>query len=368
MLSNGTCSEHGKEQKLYCKTCKALICLKCTLKGSKHCEHDYEELDEALPVYKEEIMASLASAEKQIMAKIAVSQLDARCKEISDQRAATKDCIHDTFRRLKEVLDLRETELIGQLDQLSQGKLKDLAALREIEATLGGCLQGDAERESLKLEGNEGVAVAIPLQPEILKPNTEANIVFLAPEDMTAVCQKYGQVIAATSADPSKCRATGKGIEVAGKKSIAILQVFDSEDKPYEEPFNNSLECKIVSEMTGTRANCSVKRRGQSQYEVSYQPTKGRHQLHIKIKGQHIKGSPFAFAVKSPVQNLGTPILTIGGVKGPCGIAINQKGEVVVAEAGGPCVSVFSYSGEKLRSFSTGKSSGLFPGSLGISS
>ena len=59
-------------------------------------------------------------------------------------------------------------------------------------------------------------------------------------------------------------------------------------------------------------------------------------------------------------QNLGTPILTIGGVKGPCGIAINQKGEVVVAEAGGPCVS---YSG---RSFSTGKSTGLFPGSLGV--
>ena len=306
--SNGTCSEHGKEHKLYCKTCKDLICWKCILKGSKHREHDYEELDEALPVYKEEIMASLASAEKQIMAKIAVSQLEARCKEISDQRAATKDCIHDTFRRLREVLDVRETELIEQLDQLSQGKLKDLAAQRDqIEATLGGCHQGDAEREKL-----EGEAAAIPLQPEILKPNTEANIVFLASEDMTAVCQKYGQVIAATSADPSKCRATGKDIEVAGRKSVAILQVFDSEDKPYEEPLNNSLECTIVSEMTGTRANCSVKRRGQNQYEVSYQPTiKGRHQLHIKIKSQHIKGSPFAITVKSSIQNLGTPILTI---------------------------------------------------------
>ena len=359
--SNGTCSEHSKEHKLYCKTCKDLICWKCILKGSKHREHDYEELDEALPVYKEEIMASLASAEKQIMAKIAVSQLDARCKEISDQRAATKDCIHDTFRRLREVLNVRETELIEQLDQLSQGKLKDLAAQRDqIEATLGRCLP---ERESLKLEGKP---VAIPRQPEILKPNTEANIVFLASEDMTAACQKYGQVIAATSADPSKCRATGKDIEVAGKKSVAILQVFDSEDKPYEEPLNNSLECTIVSEMTGTRANCGVARRGPSQYEVSYQPTKGKHQLHMEVKGQHIKGSPFAIMVKSPVQNLGTPLITIGGVKGPWGVAINQKGEVVVAEAGGPCVSVFSYSGEKLRSFSTGESAGLFPGSLGV--
>ena len=79
------------------------------------------------------------------MAKIALSQMDARCEEISDQQAAIKDSIHDTFRRLREVLNVRETELIDQLDQLSQGKLKDLAAQRDqIEATLGGCLQGDA--------------------------------------------------------------------------------------------------------------------------------------------------------------------------------------------------------------------------------
>ena len=166
-----------------------------------------------------------------------MAQLEACCEEISNQRAATEDCIHDTFRRIREVVDFRETQLIGQLDQLRQGKLEDLAAQRDrIEATLGGCLQGDVKRESLKLEGE---AVAIPLQPEILKPNTEAiNIVFLASEDTTAVCQKYGQVIEATtavcqkygqvieatSADPSKCRATSKGIKVAGKKSVAILQ------------------------------------------------------------------------------------------------------------------------------------------------
>jgi DNA-binding beta-propeller fold protein YncE len=56
--------------------------------------------------------------------------------------------------------------------------------------------------------------------------------------------------------------------------------------------------------------------------------------------------------VKSPLEKLGTPILTIGGVARPWGVAINQRGEVVVAELGGHCVSVFSSSGEKLRSFS----------------
>ena len=114
------------------------------------------------------------------------------------------------------------------------------------------------------------------------------------------------------------------------------------------------MECELASEITGTRTSCSVERRGQSQYEISYQPTiKGRHQLHIKMEGQHIRGSPFSVAVKSPVEKLGTPILTIGGVRGPWGVAINQRGEVVVTERSRHCVSVFSPSGGKLQSFGT---------------
>ena len=58
--------------------------------------------------------------------KETLAQLDARCGEISDQRTATAVNIHGTFRRLQEVLDVRETELIGQLDQVTQGKLKSL--------------------------------------------------------------------------------------------------------------------------------------------------------------------------------------------------------------------------------------------------
>ena len=69
------------------------------------------------------------------------------------------------------------------------------------------------------------------------------------------------------------------------------------------------------------------------------------------------------------MEKLGTPIRTIGGVKEPWGVAINQKGEVVVAEWGGNCVSVFSPSGEKIRSFGTlgcGPGQFLYPRSVAI--
>ena len=360
------------ELELYCETCGELICYKCALKGGKHHSHDYEELNVAFEKYKEEITSSLEPMEKQVTTIKKALALIEQCRgEISDQRASIEDNILVTFRRLREVLTVRETELIGHLHKTTQGKLKGLAAKRDqIETTLAqldSCLH--FMRESIKAGNERNVLMmktntvhqvkelTTPFQQDTLKPNTEANMAFSVLADLTAMCQSYGQIFPSGSPDPSKCHTTGKGLEVAvvGVKSTAILHAVSYEGKSCEEPIK-SLECELVSEITGTRASCSVERRGQSQYEISFQPTiKGRHHLHIKVEGQHVRGSPSSVAVKSPVEKLGTPILTLGGVREPWGVAINQRGEVVVTERDGHCVSVFSPNGENLRSFGQGQ-------------
>ena len=106
---------------------------------------------------------------------------------------------------------------------------------------------------------------------------------------------------------------------------------------------------------------CGVEK-GENRYEISYHPTnKGRHQLRIKINRQFIRGSPFGVVVKSTVEKLGAPIQTIRGVVEPWGLAVNQKGVVVVSEWGVGRVSVFGPGGEKLRSFgSRGSGQGQF--------
>ena len=380
------CFEHAEEElKLYCETCGELVCYPCVIKGGKHQDHDYALLQKAFEKYKEEITSSLEPMEKQVtIIKKALEQVNTRCGEISDQRAAIEDNIHVTFRQLREVLKVRETELITLLHKMTQAKLKSLAAKSdEIETTLAqlsSCLHFMGE--SLKT-GNENDVLMMKMntvqqvkelttlfQPDMLKPNTEADMVFSILADMTAMCQNYGQVLSESGVpDPSHCHITGNGLEVAavGMKSTAILQAINFGGKPCEEPIK-SLECVLVSEIRGTRASCSVERRGQGQYKFSYQPTiKGRHQLHIKMEGQHIRGSPFSVAVKSPIEKLGTPIRTIGGVGGPWGVAINQMGEVVVTGWGRDCVSVFSPSDGRLQSFGTrGSGHGQFYGPRGV--
>ena len=358
------CFDHeDKERELYCETCSDLICFKCAIKGGKHINHDYFPLDEAYERYKGEITPSLEPLEKKLEAvKKALTQLDKCSTDLFDQQAAIEANIHDNIGRLHEVLEVRRTELIGQLHEMIERKLKSLAVQKDeietIQAQLSSCL--DFTRESLKTSNQEEVLMmktnivnqvkelTAPFPPDALEPTTETDVKFLASSDVTDKCQTYGQIFSSP-----KCQATGEGLEVAmvGEKSSAVLQVINFKDQSCVESFL-SLQCELSSEMTGARLRGSVEKMEQGQYRISYQPTiRGRHQLHIKVEDRHIRGSPFDVMVKLPLEKLGTPIRTIDGVRGPRGVVVNQKGEVVVTEEGKFMVSVFSPDGERLQSF-----------------
>ena len=120
-------------------------------------------------------------------------------------------------------------------------------------------------------------------------------------------------------------------------------------------------ECKLVSGITGSCIHGSVERRGQSQYEIRYRPTiKGRHQLHVKVEGQHIKGSPFRVTANLPTKRStwrvslptkrSTPSCSISATV-PRGLILDHSGNLVVAESINHSISVFSLSGKLLHSF-----------------
>ena len=362
------CSEHVKEElKLYCETCGELICFHCTLKTGKHYNHDYALIEEAFETYKKEIGSLLEPINRKLASVDEVlTQFDKDNGEISDQRAAIEADIHDTINELHQVLDIRRTELISHLHQLTQRKQKDLAAERDqaetVHAQLSSCqdymkqsIRTDHWGKALKMKTTvlkQVKELTTTDQPDALKPNTKADIVFSASADITDLCRHFGQVSTLGSPDPSKCHATGKGLEVGivGQTSTAVLQTCNSKGEPCTEPVT-SLECKLVSDLTGATATGSFKKlEGQNRYEISYQPTiKGRYQLHISIQGQPIRESPFHPAVTSSIKNLGAPIHTIAGVRSPWGIAINHNGKIVVSERHIGHISTYTPSGKKIQ-------------------
>ncbi len=296
------CPEHAnKELELYCQTCENLTCLKCVIKGGKHQNHDCVEISEAFERYKEEVTPSLKLMEKQRKRiNEALTELGTRRHEISNQRQTIEVDIHNAIGRLHTILEVRETELIGQLHGMTQGKMKNLGAqedhLETLQAQLSSCLL--FLEESLK-RGSEGDVLMMkntvvkqvkeltaPFKADTLKPKTEANMTTSFSADVIGMCQKLGEVHA-SELDPSQCHATNKGAET--------------------------------------------------------------HQLTIKMEDERIRASPPA-AINSPAEKL---IETICGVGGPYEVALGKKGEVIVTEWDRDCISIFSSDGKKLLSFGT---------------
>ena len=353
------CQQHqNQELVLYCETCEELICVQCTIQ--RHHGHKYNLIGEVFEKHKKEIMSSLHSAEQQqTLARKALEKLDVCCREITDQQAALQAQIHKSSQQLHEIIDLREKELTNKLRYITQEKLSKLAAQREqIETTLaqlGSCL------DKLLRTCSQGVVLrlktALIKQVKDLttafKPDTiiRADMRFSSSHTAAEACRAHGLVSSPMTLDPSQWYAISKVTDVATVGETFSVTFFQCEGNNLME----FLECELVSELTGTRARGSVERRGQSQYEVSYHLTiKGRHQLHIKVMGEHIIGSPRCVAVnKSLDEKLGTPIRTIDLLDNTLGIALNQSGEVVVTSPAWNCISVYDPSGDKLRSFGT---------------
>ena len=374
------CSQHeGMKLDLYCETCGELICLHCTV--NKHCrpEHKYDLVGDTFERHKAEITTSLEPVEKQLgVVSKALEQFDLRSQELDELEVALETNISQQIQQLRELLEARKAELVGQMKQHIQIRRKNLAAQKDevetVHTQLVSCLS--FVRESLRT-GSQGEVMKMKkavvkqikemtdnFKPDLLPPCELANVKFIPSPELIQACQQFGEVYL-QKVFAQKCHVTGKGLEVAepGEKTTAVLHVVDQKGKAYNKPVE-TLTCELVSNNTDTKVDCSVKKVEANQYKITYQATRrGRHQLHIKVEGEHIKESPFPITV---IKKLAIPIKIIGGVSWPWGVAVNQRGGVIVAEVK-HCVSIFTPTGEKLRSFgSKGSGHGKFNGPRGV--
>ena len=376
------CPKHsGKKLKIYCDTCGELICNDCTIR--LHKGHNYDLVTDTFQRHKGEIVSSLQPV-KQHLATVneAIQSIDTRKQDIEEQRMTIEADIHKQINRLLQALEQRRTELVGQLNQLTQQKLKGLAAQRDqcelVQTQLSSCL--DYVEGSLKTSSEgEILAMKTTVLKQVQQITTEFNHNTLAPEqkaNMTLVtnnvhelhrtCRGFAKVIA-QSVYPEKCYATGDGLKTAtvGEEATVTLHARNKDGREYEEPIQD-LTAELVYNKNGTVARCPVKEGKRGEHLIKYKPTtRGKHNLHIRIRGEGIEGSPFTVKVRPFLQGL--PIRAIENVKGPWGLATNSMGHIIVAKYSVSCISVFTPEGKKIQSFgSRGSANGQFSRPTGV--
>ena len=132
-------------------------------------------------------------------------------------------------------------------------------------------------------------------------------------------------------------------------------------------PVTASLQCIQDNSIT----DCDIRQASQFRScgrEISYTPqTRGRHELTVKVLGEHIRGSPFTVFVEVPPTSLGDPIRIIRGVAQPTSLAIGPNSECVVVETRGNRVSVFDSKGKKLTTLGSSSQGQTFDMPSGVS-
>ena len=279
-----------------------------------------------------------------------------------------------------------EEQLKGQLDKLTQHKLKGLAAQRDqvelLHTQLASCLEyvegslkTGTQGEILEMKApvlKHIQQMTVEFKPDTLVPEEEADMLLISDDipDLNRACCEVADVVQGQVVCDKKSYVSGKGMKTTvGEPTTVTFHAIDRYGKECQKPVTEiTSELVSCTDICTTTVKCQVKREGKSKYEIQYQlATRGKHQLHIRINGKSIKGSPYTVMARPPLQSLGKPVKIIGNIKNPYRIATNSKGEIIVTEGGANCISIFTPEGQKIRSFGNpGAADGQFSLAWGI--
>ena len=376
------CSKHtNKKLKIYCETCKELICSDCTIR--LHRDHNYDLLADVFPKHKEELVSSLKPVKQKLhTVQQALKAFDTRAKEINDQRATLEAHIHKEIDQLHQLLDQRRAQLVGELDMLTQQKLKSLVAQREqVEITqvkLTSCLeyaegglQTGTESEVLAMKApvlTRIEQISAEFDPDTIQPETEADLRVAADtkQQLKQDCCTFLAIKDSFSLENS--HTTGdvlKGATTGEQKSV-VFHAMTTQNKDYKGKLNLKAELEHIK--SKDRVQSEVVKQQNGQHKINYRHVKkGKHELHLTVDGNPVQGSPFPIAVTPSAQSLNKPVRVVRGLDRPKGTAINSKGQMIVVEGNGTCVSVLTPEGEKIRTFGTqGSGNGQLLNAYGV--
>ena len=342
------CPEHDQIGKIFCFDCKCLICRDCTL--IDHNGHSYNFLKKCATEARKTLRDSLTPLQR-VQTNIAggYKKLAGTKTQVGSQEEEVCKSVEQSFDQLIAVLEQRKAELVKKVRTLAKEKKDALTAQMkglEMSHTEIQSLVEFVERNVENTSDQDLMGILTQLQSKVkegekrheqlsLDPATTADISYCPPSP-DEIPRDLGEVFRLISFTPPPSSQLGK-------PSTAVLKISDCQ--------NPTIQAELQSLADpASSVQADVVGKGAGVYHITYTPrVRGRHDLTVKVNGQHIAGSPFQVFVKIHPTQLGPPVRTITGVKGPYGIAITSKQQLVVAECGGKKITVRERDGKTIR-------------------
>lgn len=347
------CRLHRSESlMLHCECCNQLMCFKCSIHGDhrlhlcKHAVTKFEELKKVITPLQKQSEGVLSSASE------ALAQLNKSQEMLMQQKSLAQREIEQTFCLVQELAEKRKDELLVDLEAVSLKHEKSITSdkelLNNIRVSISSCL--DSVKRNIPQGSVAGVSELVDIastdisQHEIQAkplPDIRCALSSEALAGSVDAWRVYAQEVCSDN-----CYAEGEGVQRATLNEVAEFDLYtrNYDNKPCERPVQSqAVECELKSSVSvkgNTMLSDDV-----NHYRISYTPKfSGSHSLNVSVEGVSISGSPFKVAVR----DVRHPIAAITNVEGPWGVAINHRGQTIVAENSGNCISIFDSERKKV--------------------
>ncbi len=360
------CSVHKKRLKIFCFDCNKLICRDCTVKD--HRDHNIEFNNVAADDKKKqllEMLKPLREAEQSLSQFIKdVNKVES---EIQTQKKKASHKIETSFDELHKILHLRKQQLLGEVNRITEDKIKKLDTLKEKLSIASGevCNVIDYTEQSVKLCSDDEVMsmhgdTMSKIQAQITesdKQKTDTEISEKADlitevdcaEALQQFCEENTWVTNNTIVDMVEVTEVPKTTETSEELMFTI------QNKSGKKISAKNLKCNFQCMDTAAVYSAKTNAISINKYEITYTPpVHGRCILTISAYDHPVPSSPFYVAAYLSPINLKNPTKVWNNVTKPFSIAINSHKETFVLEFD-TVIAVFNEEGNRIRCIDVNK-------------
>ena len=332
-----SCTVHPAQPlALYCETCKTTLCRDCVIMNKDHQHHNYDYIDKVAEKCREKYAKRLQKTKEYGKLTLQVnSQISKVEDKIESEETLKQEEIDRAFESLQNTLEKNKQLMKRELSLKYQAAKDTLCHQKRQAANIQIEAGNITELVEKALQCENGTLLT---QDELIENKFETlqKQIEQFPLSVKEPLLRVPQVMDSktlqeklnyrnffyTPADPKKCVIEGSFLTCAeiGKSYVLTMDVVDSNrDSCHTRP--QKIKAQVRSVRDNTTIVGKIRHISQGKVTISFESqTRGRKELTVTVRGQHVANSPKSIYVHMPPTQLGKPVAEINDLRRPAGL------------------------------------------------